>query len=242
MTFHIAIPSYRRAEVLRDKTLRFLHKEGVDSSCITIFVADNEEAEYYHCIVDASYNIVVGRKGLCRQRQFIREYYPVGDYILSLDDDIRGIKRVGDPTPFTETIERLFATCKDYGLTTWGIYPVANTLFQNDRLLVGRSYLVGAFFGFLNTDDMLYPLVDEKEDVWYSLKRAELDGAVMRFENWGVDTSYYALGGMCEYRRVNPGIEETRSKELEKEFSGFCRAKLKRNGHWDIKITKQRLN
>jgi hypothetical protein len=43
MKYVVAIPSFKRAELVHKKTLTMLQKGGVSSSCIYIFVADKAE-------------------------------------------------------------------------------------------------------------------------------------------------------------------------------------------------------
>lgn len=50
-TFEIAIPSYQRAETLRDKTLHLLERYKIHPKCITVFVANNDELAKYKDIL-----------------------------------------------------------------------------------------------------------------------------------------------------------------------------------------------
>ena len=43
----IAIPSYKRAETLRDKSLTVLKEYNISPTCIDIFVANKDEEEEY---------------------------------------------------------------------------------------------------------------------------------------------------------------------------------------------------
>ena len=43
MDYKIAIPSYKRAETIKNKTLKLLMDHNIDKNKITIFVADNDE-------------------------------------------------------------------------------------------------------------------------------------------------------------------------------------------------------
>ena len=47
MCWRVAIPSYMRAATLRDKTLGFLHKSGINPSRIDVFVANEEQRKEY---------------------------------------------------------------------------------------------------------------------------------------------------------------------------------------------------
>ena len=43
MDYKIAIPSYKRSETIKNKTLKLLNDYGIDKKRITIFVANKEE-------------------------------------------------------------------------------------------------------------------------------------------------------------------------------------------------------
>ena len=45
--YKIAIPSYKRPEVIKQKTLRVLNEYKIPKERITIFVADEEENQVY---------------------------------------------------------------------------------------------------------------------------------------------------------------------------------------------------
>ena len=43
MDYKIAIPSYKRSETIKNKTLKLLNEYGIDNKRITIFVANKEQ-------------------------------------------------------------------------------------------------------------------------------------------------------------------------------------------------------
>ena len=235
MDFEIAIPSYKRSEVLRDKTLKFLSAEEIPRDRVTIFVADQEELEVYQRDI-SGYKFVVGKKGLSNQRLFIRNYYQEGAKIVTVDDDIRAIKKKTDLS-FVEICTRLFAHCEAEKITTFGFYPTNNLFFCKDRLVLGSFYIIGAVYGFINKKDIQEWLDrDEKEDVWYSLRRIELDGAVLRYEGLCLDTTYYAKGGMAESRTIESEKEGAKKVcSLYPNATKFCQ---KKNGHYEAKIKR----
>jgi cellulose synthase/poly-beta-1,6-N-acetylglucosamine synthase-like glycosyltransferase len=89
----VAIPSYKRAQLCNDKTLSTLKKMNIPASKIYVYVANKEEEEEYKKIVDKSlyHKLVVGKKGLVPQRQFIMEQWGEGKPIVFFDDDIASI-------------------------------------------------------------------------------------------------------------------------------------------------------
>ena len=63
----VAIPSYRRPQTLKNKSLRVLQEHNIDPKRIDIFVADKEQENVYkNELPKGSYNrIIVGRYVFC---------------------------------------------------------------------------------------------------------------------------------------------------------------------------------
>ena len=88
----VAIPSYKRAETLRDKTLKVLKDHKIPAEKIHVFVATPEEKERYQSLLEAGTygKLIVAIPGMAAVRNFITEHYPVGQQIVNMDDDISG--------------------------------------------------------------------------------------------------------------------------------------------------------
>jgi hypothetical protein len=85
----------------------------------------------------------------------------------------------------------------------WGIYPVLNPLFMKKRVKLGLNYIVGAFWGVINTHEPgMEVSLDDKEDFERTLKFYMADGNVVRLEAYSLKTSYYSTpGGMQDSPR-----------------------------------------
>ena len=90
MNYTIAIPSYRRPETLKKKTMNLLQNHQMDPSKIYIFVADDQEREEYENSLDpASYHkLIVGEPGIKNIRNFMSQYFDEGQKVFYMDDDI----------------------------------------------------------------------------------------------------------------------------------------------------------
>ena len=83
----IAIPSYKRAETLCKKTLKYLLEDcKIDFKCITVFVANQEEYKNYinqfYIFLIVPFIHVIDGENICMSR---KAYV---DYLISLDCDI----------------------------------------------------------------------------------------------------------------------------------------------------------
>ena len=99
MPYVVAIPSYDRPVEITKKTLLTLKKGKVSPDKIYVFVANKaEEAKYKDTMDPDTYNkIIVGKKGITPQRNFISNYFPEGKQIVSMDDDVKNmVKLHGD--------------------------------------------------------------------------------------------------------------------------------------------------
>ena len=234
----IAIPSFKRSQKLQRYTLAFLEKERINKGLITIFVANAEEEQEYRKVIGDAYKIVVGVKGISQQRLFIRNYYPEGMKVISLDDDIKDLKFLRKDLSFPLLCERMFAICEEEGLTTWGIYPVNNLFFCKDRVLRGRLYIIGVCYGFINKHDIQewLPQRGGKEDSWYSLQRIAMEGGVLRYDGCCPNTIYYAKGGLSDTRTLE--TEDQDARLVAGMFPVFAEYRKKKNGHGEVKIKR----
>jgi len=218
----IAIPSYRRAQTLKEKTLHTLKEYDIDPERIHVFVANAEEARTYKAILEpGTYgHMHIAQPGMAAVRNFITRFFPVGQPILNMDDDIRGFlewsahaRRNERPLQdLKAAIQTGFAEARRTGYRLFGMYPVANGYFmKNGPPTTDLRYIIGSVWGILNPGPVLTVTIDDKEDYQRSVMMYLLDGGVLRFNNIAPQTAYYKEpGGMQEertMRRVSQSAE-----------------------------------
>jgi hypothetical protein len=95
-------------------------------------------------------------------------------------------------------ITRAFEICKEKGIFLWGVYPLANARFMSHKMTTDLRFIVGPFWGIINRHRPdLRITIDEKENAERTLQHYTIDGAVLRFNNVGIETRYYKnKGGM----------------------------------------------
>ena len=91
VNYKIVIPTYKRYDTFKNKTFKLLIDYKIPAKNIYIFVANNEEKTLYEKVLDKSkYNkIIVGKKGLKNQRNFICDYFDENEYIIELFGNYR---------------------------------------------------------------------------------------------------------------------------------------------------------
>lgn len=211
--FRIAIPSYKRSDIIQEKTLSLLHELGVSNSIIDIFVQSNDDyANYMSVIPKHLYGRIIMRPGtrLKDQRNNIRDFYSEGDRIVEMDDDISSIFCINKENKkqnvrnISALFDYAFDICENIGTRFWGIYAAANTMFMKHQIGLGLRFIVGCLWGTIITkDNRMTTETDEKEDYERSIKCYLTYGNVVRLDFVSVITSFYKTkGGMQEYRTI----------------------------------------
>lgn len=210
----IAIPSYKRAATLKEKTLATLQHYRINPALIHVFVANKEEYQTYKETLDPkSYgHLHIAIPGMANVRNYITGFFPKGKAIFNMDDDIRGFLEY-DPgarrheKPLRDlkaVITRGFATLKSEGLRLFGFYPVANGFFMKEGYTTDLRYIIGSVWGILNPGPILTVTIDDKEDYLRSVMMYLLDGGVVRFSSAAPQSAYYKEeGGMQEERTMS---------------------------------------
>lgn len=225
LDYRIAIPSYKRPEILKKATLATLQSLGVDPARIVIFVASEAEREAYEAVLGHSYEIVVGVLGKVHQQRFYHGWFPIGTPLLNLDDDIYGIKQKADSKledyagTIDELVEFAFSVCEKYGAKLWGINPVANGFYMNDRVSVGLRFICGNFYGNYAGDPAIVgenrEYLGSSGDDWETTLQSFINnGRVVRVEWLCPVTKMFAQGGI-DAQLKEQGIADRQSDNTE---------------------------
>lgn len=246
--YSVAIPSYRRADTLVEKTLPMLVEGGVDPGRITVFVCDDERDLYKEKLSRFGVHLASAKPTLRAARNIIARYYPVDHPVVEVDDDLKGlIRRVDDKT--VEPVKDLhalflrgFDESDREGARLWGLYPVKNPYFMKDQVTTELKYIGGGLFGlrFTGKDDPDFVVLDDKEDFERSCRFYLHDGKVVRFGNisW-LTTGYGGAGGMQTYRTDE--TISTGAKEMVRLFPDLASLNLsKKSGHAEVRLRDNR--
>ncbi len=218
-SWRIVIPSYKREETVQKKTLATLKRYGIPADRITIFVANEEQKAIYGAALPkgAVRELIVGVPGLAQVRNYILDYYPKGERIVMMDDDVVGfVERTADGgimplRSLKAVINRGFAEAAKVGATLWGVYPVPNGFFMKPTITHDLKFIIGSFWGIVNpgasgAGGIMLPM-SEKEDYIRTLMSWDRDGVVVRLNYVSPKTAYYK----------EPGGMQTDPQRLEKQ-------------------------
>lgn len=244
--YRIGIPSYKRAETLKNKTLKSL--KGIPPERIDVFVANEEEKAIYEKTLEkGTYSrIIVGVVGMRAIRNFMQNYYPVGTKLVSLDDDIDKIEKFVDEKTIVE-LDKIneffcyaFKISEKLKTSYWGVYAVDNPYFMDNSIACGLRYLLGGFWGMVvNHDEETYVTLDDKEDFERSIRAYLYDGSVSRFDFISYKTNCYKEPGGMQVERTEDRVTWS-GKKLMEMFPLQCKENTMRKNHFEVKLVEQR--
>lgn len=244
----VAIPTYKRYAQVFEKSITTLINGNVLPSKIHLFVANKEEYRKYKEVLPlGSYHkIIIGKKGIMNQRNFMNQYFPEGTCVLYLDDDVEKVLHLNEEgllrkaeaqTPrgyggirspslielknIDNFIIKAFNECKKRGIYLWGIYPVNNIMFMKPRpkMSFGLRFILGTFYGqIIRHSKDLVLTVQEKEDFQNSILHYIKDHSVIRFDKVSIKTKFYNPDG---------GIMGSHTLEQRREAHKKAATKLK---------------
>ena len=250
--YKIVVPSYNRADTLANKTIKVLERQKINPKDVYIFVANEDEKKKYEAALPKEYRsrLIVGVKGMKNIRNFINDYFPRGDKLFHMDDDLIDIyHRVNEkklePIKSLDAFIKLgFDLCEEKGCRLFSVYPVENPYFMKASITRGLTYCMGGMWGNVNQPELKVS-VDNKEDFERSMQyfintyneKNPQKGGVIRFNNVCCGTKGYSgAGGMQSFDRGYEVIMQD-SKKIVEKYGKYCSLNLvKKSGKPEIKI------
>lgn len=228
----LIIPTYKRYDVLLQKTLAYLLTTDLAAHQVDIFVSDTSEAALYEEALkkapDINANIIVGVRGIPNQRNFIQKYYPEGEELVMIDDDItviNGKNKNGDMRPvkkLSQLISSGFEICKAHGTIYWGIGSNSIPIQLRQSYSYGFIYIVGNFIGLIN-DKSGAVYVDEglkyKTRLEFKSGKESHERAILVTKKYGGVIKLMGFGLVSKYWKEPGGHQISRTPEGEKTIS-----------------------
>jgi hypothetical protein len=232
--WRVVIPSYKRPEGCRDKTLRVLHEYGIPKEKIYVVVADKEQEKLYKEALDPKTygHILVGVPGLPEVRNWIFDHFPKGTPLISFDDDVTGLieydaskkRHERRLVSLKKVFERGFSECEKHKCRLWGVYPSANGFFMKPTVTTDLKFCVGPMWGCFNPGKEVRIDIGqgEKEDYMRTIQFYKLDGCVVRLNFVAPKTSVYATAGGLQFGN-RLAREHKTVKAMMKRWPGWIR-------------------
>ena len=247
MNYKIAIPSYKRPEIIKQKTLSLLKKYNIDNNKITIFVADEDEKKIYKQSLKNEYKIIVGVHTIGEQRNFIERYYQEGNKVMMFDDDLDGVYIKNENK--LELIKNLekdfiikgFELCIKNKANLFGLYAAANAYFMKYRIYKKLCYIPGGVFGvIINHDSFLNRVTNHGEDYEYSIRQYIKNRILIRFDYITIKSKFFKEKGGLQTIRTKKYIFNSIHK-IYNLFPEFCTMYIRKSsGNAELRLKDRR--
>jgi len=244
--YRIAIPSYRRPEILLKRVLQFLEVHQVDKHDIDIFLANEAEFIEYERIIPQGYNyVIIGKPGIGHARQFMSEFYPNGQHIVYLDDDVKDIKelkmvdgkkKVHSILDFKILIKFMFERLIKENLRLCGITAVNNPFYLTDKITTDLKFIIGQFACVINASSLEKREFNLLEDYERTCNYYIADGGVLRYNMLYIDADYNKLpGGVSAIHYRDPASKDIELEAFIKKYPLLSKIQEKKSGK-DIRL------
>tara|TARA_R110002153_G_scaffold95323_1_gene229139 strand:- start:480 stop:1253 length:774 start_codon:yes stop_codon:yes gene_type:complete len=247
--YKIAIPSYKRHNTIKEKTLRLLDEYNIDKNKITVFVANTDEEILYKESLDNEYKIVVGVPTIGKQRNFIEKHYDEGTHLMMFDDDIDSVMRkVNDKLEpvnnlDTDVIQLGFNECIKNNNNVFGIYAASNPYFMENRIYKKLCYIIASMFGVIvQHDKYLERKTNHGEDYEYSIRQYIKNGSVTRIDYMTVKSNYYKEPGGLQEIRTKKYVYDS-IKWIQDNFPDYCTMYIRKTtGNAELRLKDKKPN
>jgi len=249
--YKIIIPSFKRNSIIKTHTLKSLEETDLGRD-IYVFVANQEEHDLYtNELKDLPYvKIVLGVRGIPNQRNFIQRYFPVGERLLFIDDDIKKIvglnkqKKAVKANKMNHFVNSAFDMIENWKIKMWGINSTCSPLEMQQSVSVGLIYIVGNFYGLINTHEVF---VDEginiKTRLDFRAGKESHERVLLMYKKYGAVAKFRCFGVESDYWGTQGGHQVSRNQEGEKEATLYLHNKYKDlttmriyKGNYDLQI------
>jgi hypothetical protein len=248
--YQVAVPSWRRADLLRDKTLTTLRRGGVSMSRLTVFINmhDPQLNEYLALAEAFGFDIQsLYDQGINATRRRIADHFPPGTPVVCMDDDVTRVARAVSPKKLDDIgdLGQFFADAfqrtSDEGLQVWGVNAVANPYFMQGKTTTDLKFLIATLWGFYSRPG--HPVhattVEVKEDYESSLRAWWYDGGLVRFSNVTAVADHYRAAGGCQDYRDAARSQEA-AERLIADWPGLVRINTRRkSGHAEVLLARK---
>jgi len=201
MEYVIAIPSHNRAKTLCSKTLQLLDRHNIPHDLVYVF-CDSSCLESYSLELPPNIKLIESLKGVSQNRMFISNYFPEGQKILSIDDDVEEIYELkdGKTIPLTELnslIDIAFENLVKENAGLCGISPTNNAFYMKNTFTKDLRFAIGQMRFTINDRFCEQRKFEALEDYETTIKYYFKYNKLLRFNFIAVKANYLTgSGGM----------------------------------------------
>ena len=209
MDYVIAVRTYARHTTFPKKTYRVLSEQHLTDR-LYIFVANETEKELYKSTISDYNQIVVGELGGANAIKAICQYFPIGQRIVFMDDDLGEL--YGIDTTLHDYIVDGFNTIDLHNCGAFTFSFLSNTFWLRNkpRKEIRPIILAGNFFGTRNYPNMITTEHSHGDDLIRSVRYIEKYGCVL---------VYWRAGFKTRYGKEPGGLQASSERTTTKEIS-----------------------
>jgi hypothetical protein len=213
------------------KTIKTLLGQGYTAADIDIFVSNNEEKAAYEATLSGYNFIVTNTMGLADKKNFITGYYPEGQQILSMDDDITKI--LYSPECQYKNLKALvpvlFEEMTKHNTILGGFYPAGDTRCMKNTWERGLMFVLGSMYCYIN-DKSITIEVSSAEDAERTLKVYDKYKCIIRYCKAAPITRYWVNKGGMEVSEADRAQKDyERKKVISETYSQYCKLITKKD-------------
>ena len=220
----IAIPSYRRAEELFEKTYKcVLEPLGLAASTIVFIQTDEDEKAYRDKFQGTGVRFERAPKGFAEVNHYIENYFEVGRRVVIMHDDIKGILKLEDDgnrgkfrtlrdNAESETLFRTaFESMEAMGLTLGGVNSTRNSFFAKsckDAISFNLKFIWDPLHFIISTQRTPKCQHFYFDDVERTIEAYKRDGGVLRMNHYAINSTHEPFN-----RKASGGLAGQRTPE-----------------------------
>lgn len=226
--YKICIPTYKRSELLFQKTFKLINTYNIPRKSINIFVSDEEDLEEYKSIFK-NINIVLvpdNFKGIGAVRSFItNDWSDDRDRIVMMDDDLEYFKLEDNShMNLKKLIVDFFDKLDETELNFAGLPLCNNVFFFKNNWTTTLKYCSGAFQCIKIDKNKLKLSTPYRhfEDYYFNLAYFHRDGGILRWNACSPVTKNYNINGgiaqQCGSMEKRLEVSDKVADEIINEF------------------------
>lgn len=213
MNYKIVIPSINRAKILKERTIKLLKDYDIPMGNVYVFVTRADAKDYMDTLDEPGITYQISPIGIANSRNTIGTYFSEGQFVLTLDDDIKEIQELDGEklvklNCLKTLIEKVYGLLKEGGCC--GVYPTNNAYFMKPYTSDNLKFCIGAMRWFINDRSIettrTYNLLEDYET---SMKYYQKYGFIYRL-------NYIAINHDCN-GGLGGGLSSVSDRRYEKK-------------------------
>ena len=232
------IPSYKRSEILKAKTLKYLDEMGISREEVYVFIREDDTDYEGYKSIEGINLLAIDIKGIGMTHNYITDHFSEGDFIIEIDDDLDYLvdnerKRIKS---FRALCEEMKEKMEEEGCSYGGTYSVDNPLFMSkcEKYTTDLRYCLGCLrFRFIRKE--IKVKTNFAEDMENCILYFIRDRKILKNNHIAPHTKNYADGG-CNGDGRNNESEEKDKRYLADTYPMYCRFFVRKNGKPDCRI------